>query len=190
MQIVGCSQIFLISRTATNLSNFSLVLQWQGHLIKALHSMNAGDLADQALRQIDRAQWAEQDCASKDPCLVNVSDKYYSRTLINNPSILRTNTPPRWIAIPLGSMPRCDWTVMFSEGWSELCGGLCLLCQAELTCLVNVGWEVATGINTTITCISPCGRKTSLEEDDLLKKMETNWWRHRKALVKVCIQLQ
>jgi hypothetical protein len=24
----------------------------------------------------------------------------------------------------------------------------------------------------------------------LLKKMETNWWRHRKALVKVCIQLQ
>jgi hypothetical protein len=56
-------------------------------LDKALHSMNAGDLADQALRQIDRAQWAEQDCASKDPCLVNVSDKYYSRTLINNPSI-------------------------------------------------------------------------------------------------------
>jgi hypothetical protein len=29
--------------------------------------MNAGDLADQALRQVDRAQWAEQDCASKDP---------------------------------------------------------------------------------------------------------------------------
>jgi hypothetical protein len=24
----------------------------------------------------------------------------------------------------------------------------------------------------------------------LLKKMETNWWRHRKASVKVCIQLQ
>ncbi len=128
MQIVGCSQIFLISRTATNLSNFSLVLQWQGHLIKALHSMNAGDLADQALRQIDRAEWAEQDCASKDPWLVNVSDKYYSRTLVNNPSILRTSTPPRWITIPLGSMPGCDWTVVFSEGWSELC-------WAELTLL-------------------------------------------------------
>jgi hypothetical protein len=24
----------------------------------------------------------------------------------------------------------------------------------------------------------------------LLKKMETNWWRHRKALVKLLVQLQ
>jgi symplekin len=45
-------------------------LPWQDRLIKALQSMNAGDLADQALRQIDRAQRAERDRASKDPRLV------------------------------------------------------------------------------------------------------------------------
>ncbi len=87
VQVVGCSQIFLISRTGINLTIFSLVLQWQDRLIKALQSMNAGDLADQALRQIDRAQRAERDRASKDPRLVKVSD-YYNQSLINNPSIL------------------------------------------------------------------------------------------------------
>ncbi|KAH8955470.1 hypothetical protein BDL97_08G140600 [Sphagnum fallax] len=45
-------------------------LPWQDRLIKALQSMNAEDLADQALRQIDRAQRAERDRASKDPRLV------------------------------------------------------------------------------------------------------------------------
>ncbi|CAK9236326.1 unnamed protein product [Sphagnum troendelagicum] len=48
-------------------------LPWQDRLIKALQSMNAGDLADQALRQIDRAQRAERDRASKDPRLVKVT---------------------------------------------------------------------------------------------------------------------
>ncbi len=55
--------------------------------------------------QADRYGSELNKTASKDPWLVKVSDKYYSRILMNNPSILRTNTPPRWIAIPLGSMP-------------------------------------------------------------------------------------
>jgi symplekin len=39
-------------------------------LTKALHSMNAGDVADQALRQLDRAQRADRDRSSKDPWTV------------------------------------------------------------------------------------------------------------------------
>lgn len=42
-------------------------------MTKALHSMNAGDVADQALRQLDRAQRADRDRASKDPWTVKVT---------------------------------------------------------------------------------------------------------------------
>ncbi|CAK9233640.1 unnamed protein product [Sphagnum troendelagicum] len=45
-------------------------LPWRDRLTKALHSMNAGEVADQALRQLDRAQRADRDRASKDPWTV------------------------------------------------------------------------------------------------------------------------
>jgi hypothetical protein len=50
----------------------SYVWQWRDRLTKALHSMNAGDVADQAVRQLDRAQRADRDRASKDPWTVKV----------------------------------------------------------------------------------------------------------------------
>jgi symplekin len=47
-------------------------LPWRDRLTKALHSMNAGDVADQALRALDRAKRADRDRASKDSWTIKV----------------------------------------------------------------------------------------------------------------------